>query len=428
MSHATTLRTGQSVLIIGAGVVGVTTAYALAQRGLKVRVLDRNPRPGAETSFANGAQLSYAYHESIASPDSLRQLLYWMFRPNSPVILRNAPRNVVFAEWMLRYLKAAMPKASERHALNLVRLGAYSRQMMEQWQAELPLEFTHQASGILCLYRSAWEWKQVQKKPAFSAEYGFKQRVLPPEEIASIEPCLADTAHQFIGALHSQDDATGDPYLYTQALAAHCSATLGVEFVYDVDVNALKREGQTVVGAVAGDGQEWLADAVVLAAGSFSPALLRGTDIRLPVQPMKGYSITFDAQDEMSTPRSSISDTVRRLVHTRLDGRVRIAGFAEFAGPNSAVRAKPVAQLIADAKALIPSYRFENLTEWACLRAATPDGVPVLGRTAKHGLWMNTGHGMLGWTQAAGCADLLARQMLGEECSIPTEGYAHGRF
>ena len=420
------LRAGQSVIIIGAGVVGVATAYALAKAGLQVTVLDRNMHPAAETSFANGAQLSYAYSESIASPDSLKQLMGWMLRPDSPVILKCAPRNGQFADWVWRFLRAAMPKASLRHSANLLRLGLYSRQMMENWLKALPIAFDHQDKGILYLYRSPFDWQRAQKKVTLGQQFGFEETLLKPEDIAAHEPALAGTAKQFIGAVHSVMDATGDPHLFTKAMAEHCRRELGVQFLSGISVDAALQKNGKVVGVQSAE-QSWEADAVVIAAGAFSGGLLQSMRLRLPVQPMKGYSITFDAKAE-AAPHSSLSDVSRRLVHTRIGSRVRIAGFAEFAGPNADVRPEPIAQIKRDARALIPGYTFENITEWACLRAATPDGLPVIGPTARDGLWLNTGHGMLGWTQAAGSADLLARLMLGEECPIPMEGYAHARF
>ncbi len=417
-----TLSKGSEILILGAGVVGVSAAYALAKEGMRVTVLDRASGPAQETSFANGAQLSYSYSDSIAAPHNIAQLLKWIGQPNSPVVLDRTPKNADFAEWMLRYLWASRPKAARAHAENMLSINLLSRRVQNTWQQELGTAAITPGAGILYTYTNAAEYARAREKISYLAAHGVIKRAVTREEAVAMEPALASRAESLVGAIHSPEDDTGDPFRYSQELVARCGE-LGVRFVWGQEVRKLTDSPRP--GALT-DEDRYEADALILATASYSPGLLKSLHLRLPMQPMKGYSLTFHSPE--IGPKTSISDVARRLVHTRIGDEVRIAGFAEFAGHDTSLRPNLIEQLRRDALNLVPEYRLENERSWACLRAAPPDGLPVIGPTKRPGIWLNTGHCMLGWTQAAGSAALLTAQMLGHATPIPDRPFLHARF
>lgn len=417
------LRPGQEVLIVGAGVVGVSTAFALARAGMKVTVIDRASGPASETSFANGAQLSYSYSDSIAAPHNIAQLMKWIAQPDSPVVLDRTPKTADFAEWMLRYLWSSRPKAARAHAENMLRINLLSRRVQNEWRQELNTQAVVPKAGILYLYKSPQEYARAREKLPFLAAHGVTKSALSREETLALEPSLASAIGQIAGAIHSPDDDTGDPYRYSHELVDHCVANLGVRFVWGESVQKIHASNRP---GIVTEHADYEADAIVIAAASYTPNLLRGIGLRLPMQPMKGYSLTFSSPD--IGPRASISDVARRLVHTRIGTEVRIAGFAEFAGHDTALRPELIERLRRDTVNLIPEYQIDNERAWACLRATPPDGLPVIGPTELPNIWLNTGHCMLGWTQAAGSAELLTAQMLGRETPIDDRGFLHARF
>ncbi len=417
-----TLNRDSEVIIVGAGVVGVSTAFALARAGLKVTVIDRASGPATETSFANGAQLSYSYSDSIAAPHNIAQLMKWIAQPRSPVVLDRTPKTAEFAEWMLRYLWASRPKAARAHGENMLRINLLSRRVQSEWQAELGTQAIAPKAGILYTYTNPLEYQRAAEKIPFLAAHGVAKKTLTREETLTLEPALASGIERLAGAIHSPDDDIGDPYRYTHELVDHCTQR-GVRFVWGASVRSMQSGKRPQVLTEMGD---YEADAVIIAAASYTPALLRSIGLRLPMQPMKGYSLTFSSPT--FGPRASISDVARRLVHTRIGTEIRIAGFAEFAGHDTSLRPELIDRLRADALDLIPGYDIADERAWACLRATPPDGLPVIGPTRATGIWLNTGHCMLGWTQAAGSAELLAAQMLGHTTPIDDRAFLHARF
>ncbi len=415
-----------NIVIIGAGVVGVTQAYVLAARGHRVTLIERQPDVAAETSFANGAQLSYCYHEPIASPYNVKTAPKWLADPDGPLVLKDAPRSFEFLRWGISYLLASRANQSEQAGKALLSLGLYSRKIMESLRSYSGVAFDFHPEGILQLHTDA---KLLEKEAAHVAalkKFGLTQEVLDKAGCLRVEPALEHAKKDFVGGIFSPLDASGDPLLFTQGLAAAARKEYGVDIRLNASVARLLMKKKTVQGVALETGEEIVADAVIIAAGSFSTQLLSTAGLRLPVQPMKGYSITFDVGAE--APRVSITDVGKRLVHTRLGNRMRVAGFAEFAGWNADVIPARIVQIQHAASGLFDYANIAHAESWACLRAATPDGLPVLGATPKEGLYLNTGHGMLGWTQAAGCAQALADVIEGQKSEISLNAFAYDRL
>lgn len=412
------------VLILGSGVVGVSLAYVLAQRGHHVEVIDRQEQSGAETSFANGGQLSYSHAEPWATPGVLAKLPKWLIKSDSPLTLHlRADPDMML--WGLRFLRNCTPDRAGRNGVNLLRLGLYSRLKMQALVAETNTAgaFDYAEHGILHIYATQADLDHDRRRAEFQAKFGCEQRILTREEVLSLEPSLTQTGRPIAGGIHAHMDATGDAGRFTIALAGICEAH-GVTFHYNTDITQIHAEGDRITGVHTDRGVH-TADCYVMALGAFSPLFLKGLDIRVPIYPMKGYSVTIPAND--FTPQISVTDGSRKIVYTRLGDRLRVAGTAEFAGYDLEVIRARVEPIVDASRTLFPKADWDTrLLEWACLRSSTPEGTPLLGRTPIANLFLNTGHGTLGWTQAAGSAYIVADVIEGRQPEITLGGLALG--
>ncbi len=413
------------IVVIGAGVVGVTTAWQLACDGHRVSVLERRAGPGLETSFANGGQISTGHALPWSSPAVPGQMLRWLGRADAPLKVRwRADREQT--AWSLRFLRECLPSRHLRNAAHSLRLALFSRGELGRIREEAGIRNDHREKGILCVYSDEKTFAHGRETAAFLADRDVRQEILLGEEVLRIEPSL-QYAEGIVGGVYSPDDQSGDAYLFTAQLADDAQRR-GVAFYYDVDVTRLKRDGERIAGVSTSKGL-LQADAVVLCAGSYSAALVRPLGLELPVYPVKGYSVTLPITNPEAAPEVSLTDEVRKIVISRLGDRLRAAGTAEITGHDTAMNDTRARAVLDGLLALFPKAGDPKRAEfWSGLRPMTPDGPPVIGTTPIGNLYLNTGHGTLGWTMAAGSAKLLAEVLAGGAPSIDLEGLELARY
>lgn len=421
--HGTAMR----IAILGAGVIGVTTAYELAKDGAEVIVVDRQPGPGLETSFANGGQISANHATPWATPAAPWQALKWLGRVDAPLLLHLRWDPALFA-WLARFLRNCTRARLRVNIERALRLALYGRQRLAVVRAETAIAYDDLRCGILHIFRSRREFEAALPGVKLMNSLGCRREVVDADGCMAIEPALAGARRQLVGGVFSPDDESGDAYLFTRQLAAQAAAR-GATFRYGTTVRRLVASDGRLVAAET-DGGTLTADAFVLALGSYSPLLARPLGLRLPVYPGKGYSVTLPVRPPGDgAPRVSLIDDEHKMVYSRLGARLRIAGTAEFAGYDTGVNEARARFLLATALALFPRAGEAAAAEfWAGLRPSTPDGVPLIGPTPLANLYLNTGHGTLGWTMACGSARVVADLVLGRTPEIAIDGLTLDRF
>jgi len=405
------------VIVLGAGVVGVTSAWYLAAEGHDVTVIDRQPLPAQETSFANGGQISVSHAEPWAGPGAPLKALKWMGQEDAPLLWRWRADPAQWA-WGLRFLRECTAARARANVCAIVSLGLASRSALQTLRRDLALEYDQLERGILHFYTDPDEFEHALPQAALMCEFGCERVPKTAAECCAIEPALADSRVPVLGGTYTAGDESGDARQFTEALARH-AAERGVRFRFGQSVAALRREGDRVVGAQLTSGEALRADLTVLALGSYSPLLLRPLGARIPVYPAKGYSATLTLPPGVSAPTVSLTDDGHKLVMSRFGQRLRVAGTAEFGGYDTSLNAARCQALLRRTTAMFPALEKSGEVEyWAGLRPATPGNVPLIGDMAAAGLpglWLNTGHGTLGWTLACGSARLLADLVAGRD-------------
>jgi D-amino-acid dehydrogenase len=403
------------VLVLGAGVVGTTSAWYLAAAGHEVVVVDRQPVAGNETSFANGGQISVSHAEPWANPHVLPQVIRWLGQEDAPLLWRWRADPAQLA-WGLRFLNECRPARTRRNIAAIVALALYSRGCLQALRGELGLDYDHLERGILHLYTDPQAFARGMDAARTMREFGLDREPVSAERCIEIEPALAGARPRLAGGHYTPSDESGDAHRFTRALAER-AAGLGVEFRFDSTVDRIFASGGDIAGVtVSGPAgsQRLTADAYVAALGSYTPLLLRPLGVRLPVIPAKGYSATVPLSAAAVAPTVSLTDDEHRLVFSRLGNRLRIAGTAEFNGYNLDLNPVRCEALLRRARQLFPALAAAGEAQfWCGLRPSTPSNVPLIGRTRYPGLWLNTGHGTLGWTMACGSAAALADLMSG---------------
>jgi D-amino-acid dehydrogenase len=414
------------VIVLGAGVIGVTTAYYLAKGGAEVRVLDRQPGPGMETSFANAGELSYGMTSPWAAPGIPMKALKWLFMRHRPLFIWPMVDPSMWA-WGLKMLANCNEAAYRLNKGRMVRISNYSRDAMTDLLAEVPLEFDLREKGTLQLFRTEKQLKGSKSDQEVLAEYGSPFEVLSRDECIAVEPGLVHVAEKFVGGLRLTADRTGDCRMFTLALAAR-AAELGVSFRYGNTISGFTHQGRRITSVETEHGPE-SADVYVCALGPYAPILLRAVGIRLPIYPIKGYSITLPVVDDSAAPQSTLMDETHKVAITRLGERIRVAGQAEIIGYNARLgkgATDTVRHVVGD---LFPKAGDLSRAEgWTGLRPMTPDGTPVIGPTRYTNLFLNTGHGTLGWTMACGSGRAVADAVLGKTPEISFDGLTAARY
>jgi D-amino-acid dehydrogenase len=418
------------VTVLGAGVIGVTTAWYLAAEGHEVTVIERQIAPALETSFANGGQISVSHAEPWANPVALLRILKWLGREDSPLLWRLRPD---LAQWLwgLRFLRECTPARTRANIGAIVRLGLASRDALRSLRQQLALEYDQLERGILHIYTDQREFEHALRQAALMREFGCERMPQTGAECLAIEPALANSALPIVGGTYTAADESGDARHFTELLAQHAAAS-GVQFRYGEGVAALVREGGRLAGARLVSGEMVRADATVLALGSYSSLLLQPLGVRLPVYPAKGYSATFALPEKISStavPTVSLTDDGAKIVFSRLGQRLRVAGTAEFTGYDLSLNPARCAALVKRTQTMFPALAGVAEVEfWSGLRPSTPSNVPLIGDmhdAGLAGLWLNTGHGTLGWTLACGSARLLSDLIARREPEIDPAPYRY---
>lgn len=413
------------VTVLGAGIIGITTAYQLAKAGHEVTVVDRQSGPALETSFANAGEVSFGYCSPWAAPGIPMKALKWIFMEHAPLILR--PKlDVAMLSWVAQMLRNC---TSERYALNksrMLQLSDYSRLSLKQLREEISIDYDARMQGTLQLFRTQQQLDASAKDVKALAADGIAYEVLDRDGCIRVEPALAHVRDKIIGGLLTPNDETGDCFKFTNALAEQATA-LGVRFSYGSSIKGIDVDGGQV-RAVVTERETLRNDAVVVALGSYSPLLLRALGIRLPVYPVKGYSLTIPITDASRAPESTVMDETYKIAITRLGDRIRVGGMAEISGYTNDLAQRRRQTLEHSVTDLFPGGNISKAQFWSGLRPMTPDGTPVIGPTKIKGLYLNTGHGTLGWTMSCGSARVISDLVSGRSPEINATELAVSRY
>ena len=403
------------IIVLGAGVVGTASAWYLARAGHEVVVVDRREGPGLETSFANGGQVSVCHAEPWAAPGAPAKILKWLSRDDAPLLFRLRADPLQWS-WGLRFLFECLAWRARDNTRQILALALHSRRMLQALRAETGLAYDESARGILHYYTDRAELAAAREATALMRRLGLDRSEKSVEEAVAIEPALSHAAARIVGATYTPSDESGDAHLFTAGLAGLAQAK-GVAFRYSREIRGLRGTAEAIAGVVVAgpQGEETIAgDAFVVSLGSYSGLLTRPLGIDLPIYPAKGYSATVPVADPAKAPRVSLTDDEAKIVITRLGGRLRVAGTAELSGWSTELNPVRCEALARRAREFFPEAGDWSAPQyWAGLRPATPSNVPLVGATRIPNLWLNTGHGTLGWTMACGSGAALAELMSG---------------
>lgn len=414
------------ILILGSGVIGVTSAWALRRQGHEVVVVDRAGGPALETSFANAGQISPGYASPWPAPGIPLKAVKWLLSRHAPLAIRPTGDPAQY-RWLWQMLRNCTHHRYAVSKARMVRLAEYSRDQLGELRRETGIEYEQRTLGTTQLFRTQAQLDGAARDIAVLREYGVPHELLDRDGIVRVEPALAQMQGSLAGALRLPGDETGDCHLFTTRLAAR-AAEAGVEFRFGRRVEALLASGDRLTG-VRIDGRTETADAYVLALGSWSPRLLAPVGIDLPVYPLKGYSLTIPITRPELAPHSTVLDESYKVAITRFDQRIRVGGMAEVSGYDLSLPQRRRETLEMVVRSLYPDGGDLARAEfWTGLRPSTPDGPPVVGATRYRNLWLNTGHGTLGWTMAAGSASYLADLIDGRTPAIDPEGLDITRY
>lgn len=420
------VRGSMEIVVLGSGVIGTTSAYYLARSGHEVTVVDRQPGPAMETSFANAGEVSPGYSAPWAGPGVPVKAIRWLLMHHSPLVIKP-----MLDAAMWRWGAAMSRNCTEaRYRVNkarMVRLAEYSRDCVAQVCAEVGIRYDERTKGTLQLFRTQAQLDGTAKDIEILERFGVPYQVLDRSGYLRYEPALSEMKHKFVGALRLPGDKTGDCFKFTNAVA-RMAAAAGVQFHFGMTIDGFAVEGGVITGVRAGAGV-LSADRYLVALASYSTAMLRPLGVRLPVYSVKGFSITVPIVDASKSPESTIMDETHKVAVTRLGDRIRVGGTAQLSGFDLKVdedRRRTLEFVVTD---LFPRAVDVAAAEfWTGLRPMTPDGTPILGPTRHPNRWLATGHGTLGWTMAAGTGRLLADWLSGRIPEIDTEGLSIERY
>ena len=413
------------VIVLGSGVIGVASAYYLAQQGATVTVLDRQSGPAEETSFGNAGQISPVYSTPWAAPGIPFKAVKWMFQHHAPLAI-NIDGSMWQLNWMAQMLKNCNPNSYAINKERMTRVAEYSRDCLRELRKETGISYEHRSKGTLQVFRNEAQLDAVQRDIQVLKECGVDYELLLKDELAKVEPALEHAKDKLVGGLHLPNDETGDCYMFTNALA-DLAKGLGVDFKFNQNVEKLVVEGDEIKGVVV-DNQVLTADRYVLAFGSYSRDFLKPLNLNLPVYPVKGYSLTIPIVDPAFAPQSTVLDETYKIAITRFDQRIRVGGMAELSGFNHGLNTDRRATLEMVTQDLFPGGDLAQASFWTGLRPMTPDSTPIIGATGYKNLFLNTGHGTLGWTMACGSGKLISDLVMNHKPDISTDGLSILRY
>lgn len=415
------------VLVLGSGVVGVTSAWYLNKAGHDVTVIDRQPGPALETSFANAGQVSFGYTTPWAAPGLPLKAMKWMTRPNSPLII-HPKASLSQIAWLLSMLANCNTERYKKNKALMVRVSDYSAECLKALRAETGIHYDERMQGTIQLFRDHHQLEAANKDVEVLKADGIAFNMLDAAGCVAVEPGLAPLKDQIVGGLQTPEDETGDCQIFTTKLAEMAQAN-GVKFQYNTDIKKLHLEGGQISGVETSTGLE-TADAYLVCMGSFTPFLLHDVGLRAPIYPVKGYSITVPITDESKAPVSTVIDDIYKVAVTRLGDRIRVGGMAEVSGYTIRLT-EPRMKTLQEALGMMfpgsydPQYQPEL---WSGLRPVTPDSVPILGGTKYPNLFINAGHGTLGWTMSTGSGHFIADIISGKKPEIDPSGLDISRY
>ena len=411
------------VIVLGAGVAGLACAWYLWRDGHQVTVVERNRGVGLETSFANGGQLSYSYVAPLASPSVIPKLPPWLLRRDSPLRFRPAIDPDQW-RWCLAFLAACNQRTADETTRRLLRLAFYSRDLMHELVREQSIDFDYVHNGKLVVHTQKESFESAVRLMEYQRTLGAEQRALDPRECVEIEPALADMSGRIVGAIHTPSEEVGDTYKFCNELARLMTTGPNpVTIHYRAEVTRLlpwrgKLMGvETSVGVLE-------ADHYVLALGANAPYLVKPLGIRIPVYPLKGYSLSLPVRNDAAAPRISVTDFKRKVVYARIGDDLRVAGMADLSGRRAVIDVERIDQLVDEVRNTFPrATDFSELQPWCGMRPATPRGTPILGSTKHANLWLDVGHGALGFTLALATGRIVADLAAGRAPRIPLDGF-----
>ena len=414
------------VVILGAGVIGVTSAWYLAKAGHEVTVLERQTGPALETSFANAGEISPGYASPWAGPGIPAKAMKWLFMHHAPLIIQFRP-DFAKIKWVSQMLMNCTAGAYAENKSRMVRLAEYSRDCLKQLRAETGIAYDERTQGTLQLFRTQKQVDAAYKDIQVLKADGVPFEVLDPAGCVAAEPGLAPNLGKIAGGLRLPGDETGDCFKFTNTLADMAKAA-GVKFRYGVQIIRLEQEAGRISAVVTSEGRI-VADAFVVAMGSYSPRIVKPLGMTLPVYPVKGYSITVPIVDESRAPISTIMDESYKIAITRLGDRIRVGGMAEISGYNNTLHDRRRETLQFSVEDLFGGAADQSRASyWSGLRPMTPDGTPIVGRSTISNLFLNTGHGTLGWTMATGSGRVLADMISGQTTDIDTSDLGYSKY
>ncbi|MDF3048154.1 MAG: amino acid dehydrogenase [Candidatus Midichloriaceae bacterium] len=396
------------VAVLGAGVIGVSTAYFLAKAGAKVLVFERESQAGMQCSYANGAQLSYSHADPWATYGNVIKAIKWLGQNNAPLLLRPRVDPDMYI-WIMKFLRNCSQIKVDKNTQAILNLGFYSKKVLHELMQEEKIDFEYSTSGILHIFKHAKELDQCQK--LFDKFRNMKKEVefsrLSKSDCMHFDNSLEHLMKGRIGGVLCSADEIGDAFKFTQELVK-ITERMGVQYNYDTEVLGLRKNKAAVTSIILDDKQIEV-DAVIVCLGAYGNLFLRRHDINLPIYPMKGYSISIPTDSTSICPKVSVTDQQRKVVFSHIGNTFRVAGTAEFAGYNHEILDERIAPIVATSKKYFPKGGdYSRYTAWACLRPQTPHSYPYISNTIFKNLYVNIGHGSLGWTQALGSAKAIA--------------------
>ena len=411
------------IIVLGAGVVGVSCAWYLWRDGHEVTVVERNQGVGLETSFANGGQLSYSYVAPLASPSVIPKIPPWLLRRDSPLRFRPEIDPDQW-RWCLEFLAACNQRTADETTERLLRLAFYSRDLMHELVATQSIDFDYVQNGKLVVHTQKDSFESARRLMEYQRKLGAEQQSLDPVECVEIEPALADMAARIAGAIYTPSEDVGDTYKFCNELMRLMSSGPNpVTFRFGVEVERLLPWNDKLMGVETSIGV-LEADHYVLALGTNAPYLLRPLGIRVPVYPLKGYSLSLPITNDAAAPTISVTDFKRKVVYARIGDDLRVAGMADLSGRRAVIDVERVDQLVDEVKSTFPrATDFRTLKPWCGMRPATPKGTPVIGATKHGNLWLDVGHGALGFTLALATGRIVADLAGGRAPAIPLDGF-----